>query len=56
MECYTLINVTLCNMAEGLVETVTYHKWERFAGLNFHVFHGIQEYHKNFSMNISASL
>ena len=29
---------------------------ERFAGLNFHVFHGVQEYHKSFSVNISTSL
>ena len=29
---------------------------ERFAGLNFHVFHGFQEYRGSFSVNISASL
>ena len=25
---------------------------ERFAGLNFHIFHGFQEYHKTFFVNI----
>ena len=29
---------------------------ERFAGLNIHVFHGFQEYRKNFPVNISAFL
>ena len=29
---------------------------ERFAGLNFRVFHGFQEYGKSFSVNIKASL
>ena len=27
---------------------------ERFAGLNFCVFHSFQEYHESFSMNINA--
>ena len=27
---------------------------ERFAGLNFCIFHGFQEYRKSFSVNISA--
>ena len=29
---------------------------ERFAGLNFHIFHSFQEYHVSFSVNISTSL
>ena len=29
---------------------------ERFAGLNFRVFHGFQEYRESFSVDISASL
>ena len=28
---------------------------ERFAGLNFHVFHDFQDYYKSFSVNISIS-
>ena len=29
---------------------------ERFTGLNFHVFHGFQEYRESFSMNIGQAL
>ena len=29
---------------------------ERFAGLNFRIFHSFPEYRESFSMNISASL
>ena len=29
-----------------------YCKWGRFAGLNFHVFHGFLEYCESFSVNI----
>ena len=29
---------------------------ERFAGLNFHSFRSLQEHHKSFPMNVSATL
>ena len=39
-------NILQCNTLNG----------ERFAVLNFRVFHSFQEYHESFSVNISASL
>ena len=40
---------------QAALSSVTVDK-ERFAGLNICVFHGFQEYHENFPVNISAFL
>ena len=47
--CQTLV-FALCVLLEHTVNG------ERFAGPNFHIFHGFLEYRESFSMNINASL
>ena len=48
LECFVVV-VRYCDVMNAL-------NGERFAGLNFCVFHSFQEYHESFSVSISASL
>ena len=53
---YTLVYIQ-CIVGASLSNTeCTIVNRERFAGLNFLIFHGFQEYHESFSVNISTSL
>ena len=53
--CYNLYTSLNTLHYGGNTECTTVNR-ERFAGLNFLIFHGFQEYHESFSVNISTSL